>query len=121
MALADPQSLTIGSALTLPRTGTGVGSGFFQTADGNVKLSVAHQYAKNRRIRRTVRVDHRKIAADPLVTAQNLQYSSSVYVVVDQPEVGYSVTDLTQVVTGLTTWLTASTNANTIKVLGAEI
>lgn len=121
MALADPQSVTIGSAITMPRTGTGMGTGVFGSADGNVKLSVSHQIAKSGRVRRTVRIDHRKVAADPLNTAQNLKYSASVYVVIDLPEVGYSVANLTDIVSGLATWLTTGTNANTIKVLGAEV
>jgi len=121
MALSDPQSVTIGTAQSLPRTGTGVGVGTFASADGNIQLQISHQYAKNGRIRRTVRINHRKVAADPLNTAQNLKYSASVYLVVDQPEVGYSVANLTDIVSGLATWLTATTNANTIKVLGAEV
>lgn len=116
---ADPQSITIGSALTLPRTGTGVGTGRFQKDDGTVLMSITHQALKSRN-RRTMRVDHSKIAVDPLVAAQNLRYSGSVYLVTDFPVVGYTVAEQVQVVTGLFTNLTASTNANLIRLLGGE-
>lgn len=120
MALADPQSVTIGSALSLPRTSSGLNLGAFTKDDGNAKLEISHQFTPRARVRRTVRLTHRKIAADPLVAAQNLQYSATAYVVFDVPLVGYTVAEATQVGTGLTTWLTASTNANLIKVLGGE-
>lgn len=120
MALADPQSVTIGSAISLPRTGSGINAGSFTSADANARLEVSHQFARNLRIRRTVRLTHRKIAADPLAADRNLQYSMTAYVVFDVPEIGYTVSEATQVATGLTTWLTASTNANTVKVLGGE-
>lgn len=116
---ADPQSVTLGgSAKTLPRTSSGTDSGVFKTADGNAVLSVSHQYGK--RYRRTIRLDHRKIAADPLNAAQNLNYTSSVYLVVDIPPVGYSPTDIQDVLDGFIANLQASTKANEIKFLGGE-
>lgn len=119
MAFADPQSVTINAvAQTLPRISSGVNSGTFRKDDGNVGLLVSHQYGK--RTRHQIRLDHRKIAADPLVAAQNLLYSMSAYVVIDVPIVGYSVAEQKQVVDGLTAYLTASTGANVTKLLGGE-
>jgi len=120
MAFADPQSVTInGSANTLARVGFGANSGIFSKDDGNVKLSMQHQYGK--RTRRTVRLDFAKIAADPLISAQNIRYSMSAYLVVDVPVTGFTVAEAKQVVDGLTAYLTASTGANTTKLLGGEI
>lgn len=119
MAFSDPQSVTINAvANTLPRTSSGENSGSFTKDDGNVKLTISHAYGK--RNRRTVRLDHRKIAADPLVAAQNLQYSMSCYIVVDVPVVGYTVAEAKQIVDALTAYLTASSGANVTKVLGGE-
>lgn len=120
MALADPQSLVIPviGTWSLPRTSSGLNAGVFTKDDGNGKLSVSHQYGK--RNRRTVRFDHRKVAADPLVSAQNLQYSMSAYLVVDVPPVGYTVAEAKQIVDGLVAWLTISTGANVTKLLGGE-
>lgn len=119
MAFADPQSVTINAvANTLPRTASGVNSGEFTKDDANVKLSVAHSYGK--RTRRTIRLDHRKIAADPLISAQNIVYSMSAYLVVDIPVTGYTVAEAKQIVDGLTAYLTASSGARTTQLLGGE-
>jgi ketopantoate hydroxymethyltransferase len=118
MAYADPQSVTIGSALTLPRISSGVNTGSFSKDDGTAVLSVSHSYGK--RIRRSARVTSTKISADPLLTNVNVRLSASVYIVVDVPNQGYTIAEQKDLITSLTTWLTAATNANAIKLLGGE-
>ncbi|DAD49930.1 coat protein [ssRNA phage Esthiorhiza.1_11] len=118
MAYADPQSVTTSAANTLPRVGSGVGVGSFSNPDGTVQLSVSHQNGK--RVRRQARVSISKISADPLLTNVNVRLSASAYIVVDVPNQGFTLTEQTQLITGLTTWLTAATNANAIKLLGGE-
>lgn len=121
MAFADPQTVTINSvAQTLPRTGFNPASGVFTKDDGNVKLSVSNQYAA-KRTRRSVRLDFRKIAADPLVSAQNILYSMSAYLVVDIPITGFTVVEQKQIVDALTAYLTASTGARVTQMLGGEV
>lgn len=116
---ADPQSVTIsGTAITLPRTGSSNNAGQFLAADGNNTMSISHQYGK--RTRRMIRLDNRKIAADPLNAAQNLQYSMSMYIVVDVPPVGYALADVQAIWTGFLANLSASSAANTAKFLGGE-
>jgi hypothetical protein len=119
MAYADPQVVTINSvANSLPRTGSGDNAGAFTKDDGNVKLSFSHQYAK--RTRRTVRLDYSKIAADPLISAQNIKYSMSAYLVVDLPTTGFTVAEAKQIVDALTAYLTATSGAKTTQLLGGE-
>jgi len=119
MAFADPQSVTINAvAVSLPRTGSFGNSGIFQSNDGNVKLTVSHQYGK--RSRHTIRIDHRKVAPDPLISSQNIQYSMSTYIVTDVPVTGYTVTEAKQIVDALTAYLTASTGAKVTQLLGGE-
>lgn len=116
---ADPQTVTINAvANSLPRTSSGVNQGAFTKDDGNVKLSLSSTYAK--RTRRMARLDFSKIAADPLVSAQNIKYSMSAYLVVDTPITGFTVAEAKQIVDALTAWLTASTGANVTKLLGGE-
>lgn len=116
---SDPQTLTINAvANPLPRISSGVNSGIFSKDDGNVKLSFSHQYGK--RNRRQIRVDFRKVAADPLATGYNKEYSMSTYLVVDHPPVGFSITEQKQIVDALTAYLTASSGANVTKLLGGE-
>ena len=110
MAFADPQSVTINAvAQSLPRTSSGVNAGVFTKDDGLVKLSVSHQYGK--RTRRTIRLDHAKIAADPLISSTSVRYSLSAYLVVDMPITGYTVAEAKQIVDALTLYLTTSSGA----------
>lgn len=119
MAFSDPQSVTINAVpFTLNRTGSGQDTGTFMTSDGNVKMSVSHSYG--RRNRRTIRLDHRKVAADPLNSAQNLNYSMAVYLVADIPPIGYSPTEAQQILDGFVANLQASTKANEVKFFGGE-
>ncbi len=119
MSFTDPQTITINAvAQTLPRVASGIGTGSFSKDDGTVKLSVAHQNGK--RTRRTVRVDHQKFAADPLVSSQNVLRSMSCYLVVDVPLQGYTITEQKQIVDALTAYLTASSGAKVTQLLGGE-
>lgn len=119
MAFSDPQSITINAvANSLPRVSSGTNSSVYQKDDGTIKLTASHQYGK--RSRRTLRIDHSKIAADPLISAQNIKHSMSVYVVLDVPVTGYTVTEQKQIVDALTGYLTATAGANATKLIGGE-
>lgn len=119
MSFADPQTVTIATvANTLPRISSGINAGTFQKDDGNVKLSVSHQYGK--RTRRTLRLDYSKIAPDPLISAQNIKYSMSTYLVVDVPVTGFTVTEAKVIVDAFTAYMTASTGARITQLLGGE-
>jgi len=117
--LADPQSVTINAvANSLPAVARGTNSSNYAKDDGNVKLSIAHTYGK--RTRRSVRLDYRKIAADPLISAQNIEYSMSAYLVIDVPKTGFTVVEAKYIVDALTGYLTASSGAKVTNVLGGE-
>jgi hypothetical protein len=120
VAFADPQTVTIsGTGNTLNRVAPGsLNSGAFAKDDGNVKLSISHNLGK--RNRRTIRLDHRKVAADPLNAAQNLNYSMSVYIVADVPTVGYTPTEAKAVLDGFLANLQAASAANEVKFFGGE-
>lgn len=119
MSFADPQSVTVNAvAISMPRTSSGTNSGVFTSADGNSRMSVAHAYGK--RTRRTIRLDTSKVAADPLLTTQNVKSSSSVYLVVDAPIAGFTNTELKQQVDGFLAALTASSGAKITQLLGGE-
>lgn len=119
MAFTDPQSVTIGGvAHSLPRVSSGVNQGSFTTNDGLVKLTVSSQYGK--RTRRTLRLEHSKIAPDPLISSQNVKFSMSTYIVTDTPVTGYSVSEAKAVVDALVAYLAASTGARITQLLGGE-
>ena len=116
---ADPQSVTINAVpVSLPRTGVGENKSFYSANDGTVKLTVSHSIGK--RNRRMVRLDHSKVAADPLAADRNLRYNAAVWAVFDTPPVGYTVVEAKQIADALFAYLTASSGAQITKVLGGE-
>jgi hypothetical protein len=119
MAFADPQSLTINAvAQTLPRVSSGTNESTYTKDDGTVKMAVRHSYGK--RDRSTIRVDFKKVAADPFLSGVNKEYSMAVYLVIDTPPVGFTNTEQKYVVDALSAYLTASSGANVTKILGGE-
>lgn len=120
MAFSDPQTVTINAiANTLPRTGFGPSDGNFTKDDGNIKLTISHQF--NKRVRHVARIDQSIIASDPLVTGNNLKLSQSIYLVIDTPVTGLTPAQVKQLGDGFLTWLTASSGANLAKVIGGEV
>jgi len=118
MALAD-QTVTINSvAVALPRTGSTLNSGQFESGDGLVTEVVSHQ--KGKRNRHMFRINHSKIAADPFQASLNAKYSMSAYVVFDVPPVGYTVAEQKQVIDGFLAQINASSGALITKILGNE-
>nr|UJQ85354.1 MAG: hypothetical protein 2 [Leviviridae sp.] len=115
---ADPQSVTIGSAITLPRTGAGERSGAFTASDGNTRLLISHQ--EGRRTRRLMKLTYQKIAADPLSAGINVVASMSVNLTVDVPKTGFTVAEQKVVVDALVAYLTAGTGAKVTQLLGGE-
>lgn len=119
MAIAEPQTITIsGTGNTLNRVGTGLNEGALAKDDGNLRMEIRHSYAK--RNRSVIKLTHRKVAADPLVTAQNLQYSMGINVSFDRPPVGYTPAEVKAIWDGFIANLSASSGANIVKVLGGE-
>lgn len=119
MSFADPQSVTIATVPTsLPRVSSGVNQGSFRSSDGLIQMDVSHSYGK--RTRRTIRLTHSKVAADPLISSQSIRYSMSTYIVTDTPNTGYTVAQAKEIVDALTAYLSASTGARVTQLLGGE-
>lgn len=116
MALADPQTITVNTVeQTLNRTRPGLTDSVYQTDDESYTMKVSNQESKNR-TRRMVRIDQRKVAADPL-TSVNEYKTLGVYLVIDEPEYGFSDAEIDYVVQGLAAWLTT---ANVTKVCSGQ-
>jgi len=119
MAFADPQSVTIGgTANSLPRTFFEGTEGKFTSADGNVQLRVSHLYGK--RTRRLLRIDSKKVSADPLNPNINAPSSMSAQLVVDVPVQGFTPAEQKALVDALVAYLAAGTGAAVTKLLGGE-
>lgn len=119
MAFADPTTITIGgTAYTLPRTSSGANSGAYTKDDATIQMVISHTYGK--RTRRMLALNTNKITTDPFVPATNLRVGSRVYLVVDSPVAGFSVTELKDQVVALATYVTASSAAQALKLIGGE-
>jgi predicted Zn-dependent peptidase len=113
---ADPQSVTINAVpYSMPRISTEPSKSLYSTADEALKLTISDQESKDR-TRIMVRLDKRVVAADPL-TSVNTYKNLGVYLVVDKPEYGFSITDIDNVIQGFKTWLSTANNS---KFLGME-
>lgn len=107
MSLATPQSITINAVATnLHNIEEDKTSTLYQSEDGTLSLKVSHQSSKGR-TRRMVRLDQTVVAADPL-TAENNYQKAGVYVVIDEPEYGFTDSQLEDIVDGLKLWLTSA-------------
>jgi hypothetical protein len=119
MAFADPQSITIsGTANSLPRIGSGPGTGDFAKDDGNVALRIQHSLG--RRNRHNLKLSFKKVAADPFLSGVNQEYSMSINFTIDLPPVGFTNTEAKAVADGLIAYLSASTGARLTQLLGGE-
>jgi len=118
MAFADPQSISVGgTAVSLPRTSSGTDSGAFTAPDNTAGLKVSHSYGK--RTRRTLRLDHSKVAPDPF-TGVNTRFSMSAYIVADVPVNGYTVAEQQAIVAALVSYLSANSGSKVTQLLGGE-
>lgn len=124
MAFADPQSVTYNAvAKSLNRVSSSTNAGRFylaETGGNDYSLELSHQYGK--RTRRMARLNVGAVSANPFATGLSSYESSSFYLVVDTPAT-YGIVDPAVAVLGvnaLTAWLTASTNANALKLVQGQ-
>jgi hypothetical protein len=121
MAFADPQTVTINAvAQTLPRVGISDTRGVFRKDDASVQLQFTAT-SNGKRDRNAVRIDHKKVAADPLMPSTNALFSMSVTLVVDTPVAGYTLAEKKQIADALVAYLTASSGARVTQLLGGEL
>lgn len=107
MSLSTPQVITYNAvASDCHRVSDDAQQSVYQTADGNLKLTVSHQFTKDR-ARRLIKLERRVVAADPL-SAENSYQSASVHLVIDEPNFGFADVDLDHQVDALVAWLSAA-------------
>lgn len=112
---ADPQTLTINAvATTFNRVGSPQPDkkGVFKTSD-ELQEFVVSQNASAGRFRREVRLNQTKIAVDPISTL-NKQVSTSVFLVVDEPRVGFTNAELVIQLQALLAWATIAANRDNL-------
>jgi hypothetical protein len=108
VAFSDPQTITVNTVgKTLNRIKSDGYRSEYSEAGEEFKLTISHQESKSR-TRRMIRIDQRVVAADPL-TSVNEYKNLGVYLVIDEPEYGFSDAEIDYVVQALCDW---STTAN---------
>jgi hypothetical protein len=118
----DPQKVKFdGSTETeVPRVSTGDYTSTYLSADGLSKMTISTALTKSKRKRHTLRLDLSKLTTDPYDTSQNVEVSTSAYVVVDRPIAGFTNTELKKLVEGLVGFLSASSYSATTKLIASE-
>lgn len=104
----DPQSITVNSvAQSMPRIENDKQKSIYQKNDKTFTMTISHTPASGNRVRSMVRVDQRAVVPDPLTSVNDYE-NLGVYLVIDRPEVGFSATQVDQVVQALKTWLSST-------------
>jgi hypothetical protein len=120
MAFTDPIKVKVDGSneVECPRVNTGNFSSEYLSADDtiSVKLSTAN----GKRKRHVARIDLSKITADPFDDTQNVEVSTSAYLVVDKPLAGFTNEELKKLVEGLVGFLSASSYSATKKLRASE-
>jgi len=121
---ADPISATLNTVVTsLPRITVKDASAVYRSANGKYTIKISHQDTKTR-TRRLIRFESINGTFTSTLTGTTSSPGVNVYMVIDEPLTSSfdDTSDLAKTLcTDFMTWLTASTNANLVKVLGAEI
>lgn len=105
--LSDPLSITINTvASDLNLTQPGENRSVYTSDDGLMKLTISHAES-GKKTRRLCRLDVRTVAADPL-TAVNAYKDFSTYMVIEEPDFGFTTTEMDNIIQGLFSLLTTA-------------
>jgi peroxiredoxin family protein len=121
MALTDPAKFkeVAGTEVTAPRISTGDKVSVYETSDGLNKLTISTQEI-NGRLRHLCRVDTSKLTTNIYEESKKQSVTTSVYLVIDRPENGFTVAECVKQIEGLFGFLSATSYANATKILGRE-
>lgn len=105
---ADPQSVTVATvAKSMPKTSTSGTSSVYEMSDGEYTLSISHQITGKKRVRSLVRFDHKKVVTNPVDSSTDYD-TSSLQIIIDRPEFGFTSTNVADDWAGLKAWLDAT-------------
>jgi len=106
-------------AKTLTRVdGTG-GRGVFRNISEGLRVTLTQSETKARRQITGVRLDHEKLAADPLVSGVSRPVSGSIKLIADYPSLGYTLVEREDHLQAVADWL--AIQANRDKLLNGEV
>jgi hypothetical protein len=117
--LADPISNKVaGVATNHPRIAVGSENNVYSIADGTSVIRIGGSASRTRK-RKFYSNTKTKIAADPL-TAVNQQVNANVTITISEPLWGFTVAEIKALVLDSLDFLSATSGANTDKILGGE-
>lgn len=121
MALPDPiPTLTVAAVpYDFARIGMDATSSVYSTASGNDRLLISRQSKARNRF--TIRLDRRKVAANPFDASVNQEYTQSAYVVWDLPKIGVTAAEAAAHSQLLSDLLVAGTPDYGLRVLQGEV
>lgn len=116
---SDPQSVTINAvSQSLPRVSVGDHVASYTKDDETVTMTITHISSGKGQVRRAVRLDVNKIAADPFVPSTSRKVNQSMSFSLFEPKDGaYSNAELLANAKALVGWLT---DANLTKLIAGE-
>jgi len=123
MAFSDPITITINAIANVFNRSQSLTDGtVYRKATNDGILTIKSEYGKNAsaRTRRYISLNYSKTAPNPLISAQNIVYDMTVGLTVNTPKTGFDTTEQKDIISGFLTMLTASSNANLLKLLGGE-
>ena len=119
MAFSDPTTVTINAvAADLYEVSSRENGKSYRSADGNVDMQIDHSYG--RRESHRIRLHRKKVSSDPMSPALNKPFDEAITFSVNRDPVGFTVAETKQLCDALFTLLTATSGANTTKLLGGQ-
>ena len=116
--LTEPQTVVIGAnTRTLVKTESDKTRSVFTDRANGVRLEVSQ--SSGNRYRSLTKLTLTKIVTNP-ISGLLAEESVTAHLVIDRPRVGFTDTEVKEVVLGNLGWNTAATNANAIKVIAGE-
>lgn len=121
MALPDPipTITTAAVAYDFARIGMDSTSSVYSTASGNDRMLISRSEKARKRL--TIRLDRRKVAANPFDASLNQEYSHSTYIVWDIPKLGVTAAEAAAHSQLLSDILVAGTPDYGLRVLQGEV
>nr|QDH89987.1 MAG: hypothetical protein H1RhizoL1215e3415_000004 [Leviviridae sp.] len=121
--LTDPQSITVATvAHSMPKISNSGMHSFYQSLDTLWSLDITHRVVTRDKKRRVVSLavfTQKKVVPDPLTSVNDYETLSE-SLQIDRPEAGFTSTEVSDQWTGLSSWLSASSNAIVLKLYGRE-
>lgn len=93
------------------------GRSTYRDSGGEISVEINHQQTGKGRRRHLLKVSHRQLVADQVVPANNVIAEASAHLVINEPEFGFTSTELGDLVKRLVGLMTP---ANVTKLLNSE-